>query len=138
MKEYSECELCLQYFESIRYRDKICTSCIDSRVARVDHRYPLWELYKNVIYGLYKDNSLVYIGVTNNYRVRFHDHWFSKDFDEMRIIRSFKSREMADEFEKTAIIHYQPPLNILYSDINMSVSFKKSSWTRDLNRFKEV
>lgn len=128
------CNLCSKEFKTERYIKFICLTCIDSMVQRVDRRQP-HSLYKHVVYGLDRDRELVYIGVTGNYQVRLHDHKLSKDFDEMKIIRSFKKREMADEFEKTAIFHHRPNLNILYAPTNESFEPPKNGWTGDMERF---
>lgn len=101
------------------------------RTTRADRRQSI-NNYKHWVYGLYLDNSLVYVGVTADPAQRVQSHAQRKVFDEIRLIKGFSNRDKAEEFEKFAIIDLQPPLNIL----KLETSFNPSKISRkDYERF---
>lgn len=99
--------------------------------TRVDRRRDV-TTYNHWVYGLYLNNELVYVGVTADPAKRAREHSKTKNFDEIRLIKGFSSRDKADEWEKYSIMLYRPTLNVLYapySNIPSKISAK------DLNRF---
>ena len=91
------------------------------KFTRADRRKTI-HTYQHWVYGLYKKNRLVYVGVTADPAWRARNHSKTKDFDEFRLIKGFSSRFKADEFEKFAIQELLPPLNILIEGTSYSPS----------------
>jgi hypothetical protein len=63
------------------------------------------------IYGLYKDDILVYIGQALNIENRVKGHLKDKDFDYYRIIEECKKEDL-DETERKYIAIFSPKLNM--------------------------
>lgn len=66
------------------------------------------------IYFLLKRKKVVYIGKTNHFRMRLHDHNCYKDFDRVRLIEC--PNEMLDYYERRWIEIFQPKYNITHTE----------------------
>lgn len=86
-----------------------------------------WSCAKDAsdfVYGLYKNSELIYIGVSNNPKIRAKQHRKSgKTFDYLEVISAHYSRAEADAFEVFAINSIQPPLNRLLLPDNSGFCF---------------
>jgi predicted GIY-YIG superfamily endonuclease len=77
-------------------------------------------LIPTYLYKLYdKDNNLLYVGITTNYKIRFRIHskkqfWWNKV--SRRWIKKYSSRTLALKVEKRIIAHQKPKYNITYNN----------------------
>ena len=91
------------------------------KTTRADRRQNI-NSYAQWVYGLYLEGELVYVGVTADPAARLVDHQTKKHFDEMRLIKGFSSRFIAEDFEKYSILTLNPPLNIVKLGTNYEPS----------------
>ena len=68
-----------------------------------------------VVYGLYKEDTLVYIGSTVNPTSRKKDHERDKDFDVFRILYRGSESDMR-QLEREIITEEKPVLNIVHNN----------------------
>ena len=77
-------------------------------------------LIPTYLYKLYdKNNNLLYVGITTNYKIRFRIHskkhsWWNKV--SRRWIKKYPSRTLALKAEKTIIANQNPKYNITYNN----------------------
>jgi len=78
------------------------------------------DLRKAGIYLLYKNNALVYIGISKNVYVRILEHSFEdkKDFDSIEVINTKEDANytITEIMEIFLINHYRPQYNKLVVD----------------------
>jgi len=129
------CHVCGMWFETFHI-DTVC--CSDECKQRRWRRLQLLSLYRSrrtvafpvshdqiqqietVVYGLYRRNRLVYIGITCKYSTRIADHKKNKVFDRAVILQRFQTRRAAKR-EETRLIRRLAPVynkqeNVVYME----------------------
>lgn len=102
-KEVTHCLLCSESIESSHVHD----SCAESAVT---YKEEVNRDSERFLYGLYKFDELVYIGIAKDPRARFKQHLLTKDVDHMSVVRGGPSR-LIEAMERKQIHKRIPALN---------------------------
>lgn len=98
--------------------------------AVIENSHIIVDIELPVVYFLIKDNEIVYIGKSINFRQRIAEHKTKKDFDRYTALQV--SYDMLDMLESAFILQFHPKLNAAQPIYNgLSGLCKKIGFRKD-------